>query len=261
MALLSMELLQESVRLRQARIPHCTVMIVDARGSIPQEVGAKALIGRDGLLCGTIGGGKVEQWGCNRVNGLLADSSSGRVVLERINLNRDLGMTCAGEMTLLYEIFQPEFDWNIFVFGAGHIAQKLCRLLIELDCRVTCIDTRLEWIDRLPQHAKLERLHLGDFVEGVRLIPRGADVVVMTMGHATDLPILVEISRLGTEASFIGALGSDSKAATMRRELAGAGVPREFIDRINCPIGEKFGDNTPPEIAVSVLAQLVRLRH
>jgi len=63
-----------------------------------------------------------------------------------------------------------------------------------------------------------------------------------------------------TETAFIGVLGSDSKAAILRRELVEGGLPRDFVARITCPIGEKIGDNTPPEIAVSVLAQLVRLR-
>ena len=62
------------------------------------------------------------------------------------------------------------------------------------------------------------------------------------------------------ETAFIGVLGSDSKAAIMRRELRQAGLPEEFIGRINCPIGEKIGDDTPPEIAVSIVTQLLRVR-
>lgn len=261
MAFLWTEILQESIRLRQAGIPHCTVTVADARGSIPQEIGAKALVGEEGLLCGTIGGGKIEQYGCDKARELLNVRSDVRAILERINLNKNLGMTCAGEMTLLYEVFRPEFDWHVVIFGAGHVAQKLCRFLVELDCRVTCYDTRAEWIERLPESVKLERRLVADFVEGVHFISQGACVVVMTMGHVTDLPILVALSRSPVKTSFIGALGSDSKAATMRRDLIAAGVPQEFIERINCPLGEKFGDNSPPEIAVSILAQLVRSRH
>ena len=228
-------LLREAVRLHQERVPFCIVTVADARGSIPQEIGAKAIIRRDGLVCGTIGGGKVETRGCEKVRELLVEESDKKMLLERVNLHRDVGMTCAGEMTLLYEVFRPDFEWNIAIFGAGHVAQKLCRLLSELECKITCFDTRLEWLDRLP-------------------------VIVMTMGHATDIPVLRALWRKKIETGFIGALGSDSKAAILRRELREAGVPDEFIDRIRCPIGEKFGDNTPPEIAVSVLAQLVRER-
>jgi xanthine dehydrogenase accessory factor len=169
-------------------------------------------------------------------------------------------MTCAGEMTLLYEVFRPDFEWNVVVFGAGHVGQKLCRLLVEVDCRITCIDTRAEWLDRLPASGRLQRRLVGEFADGVEAIPRGAFVLIMTMGHATDIPVLEALCRRNVETAFLGVLGSDSKAAIMRRELKASGLPADFISRVNCPIGEKFGDNTPSDIAVSVLAQLVRLR-
>ncbi len=252
--------LKEAIRLHHEGVPFCIVTVADARGSIPQEIGAKAIISRDGLVYGTIGGGRVEARGCERVHDLLAPNSEQHILLERINLHRDVGMTCAGEMTLLYEVFRPDFEWNIVIFGAGHVAQKLCRLLVELECRVTCVDTRSEWLDRLPESGQLERRLVNEFTDGVDAIMRGAFVVVMTMGHATDIPVLRALWRKKVETNFIGLLGSDSKAAIMRRELREGGLPDEFIGRINCPIGEKFGDNTPPDIAVSVLTQLVRER-
>jgi xanthine dehydrogenase accessory factor len=260
MAANHIDLLQEAMRLHREEVPFCTVTVADARGSIPQEIGAKALISREGLICGTIGGGKVEARGCEKARELLAPDSKQHTLLERINLQKDVGMTCAGEMTLLYEVSRPDFDWNIVIFGAGHVAQKLCRLLVELDCRVTCFDTRAEWLDRLPDSARLHRRLVNNFADGVDSIPRGALVVVVTMGHATDMPVLRALYQANVDAAFIGVLGSDSKAATLRRELRADGLPEQFIARIDCPLGEKFGNNTPPEIAVSILTQLVRLR-
>ncbi len=260
MAANHIDLWQEAIRLHHDGVPFCTVTVADARGSIPQEIGAKALIGRDGLICGTIGGGRVEARGCAKVHELLAPDSRQRTFLERINLHRDVGMTCAGEMTLLYEVFRPDLEWNVVVFGAGHVSQKLCRLLTEVECRVTCFDPRPEWLDRLPESARLERRLVKDYADGIEGIPPGAFVIVMTMGHATDLPVLLALGRAPKETAFIGVLGSDSKGAIMRRELRAAGMAEEFIARIHCPLGDKFGDNTPSDIAVSILAMLVR-RH
>ena len=113
----------------------------------------------------------------------------------------------------------------------------------------------------MPDSARLHRRVVKNFADGVDSVPRGAFVVVMTMGHATDVPVLRALCQANVDASFIGVLGSNSKAAILRRELRADGLPEKFIDRIGCPLGEKFGDNTPPEIAVSILAQLVRLRH
>lgn len=257
----SIALLKEANRLVQAGVPFCIVTVIDARGSIPQEIGAKAIVDRNGLIYGTIGGGRIEARGMDKVRHLLAPDCKQHVLLERVNLNRDIGMTCAGEMTLVYEVFRPDFEWNVVIFGAGHVSQKLCRLLNEMDCRITCIDTRPEWLDRLPKSDRLDRRLVGEFRDGVNLIAPGAFVLVLTMGHATDLPVLRAIWSSKADVSFIGTLGSDSKAAIMRREMKQEGLPPEFIERVRCPVGEKFGDNTPSEIAVSVLTELVRKRH
>jgi xanthine dehydrogenase accessory factor len=107
----------------------------------------------------------------------------------------------------------------------------------------------------------LRRRLVNHFEEGVDQVTRGAFVLVMTMGHATDLPVLHALSERQSDTGFLGVLGSDSKAAIMRRELRQSGLPEDFVGRITCPIGEKFGDNTPPEIAASILTMLLRKRH
>ncbi len=256
----TIEFLREIVRIHDKGAPLCVVTVASARGSIPQEIGAKALVDRNGLVCGTIGGGRVEADAISKARELLKAGANTRALLETVNLNRDLGMTCAGEMTLFYEVYRPDLAWRIFVFGAGHISQRLIRLLIELDCSIVCFDTRQEWIERLPRSSKLECLHVNAFADGVKAILPDAFVLVITMGHATDVPVLEALSRSGTETAFIGVIGSDSKAAALRRELRERGLSPDFIDHITCPVGEKIGGNTPPEIAVSVLAQLIRVK-
>jgi xanthine dehydrogenase accessory factor len=83
----------------------------------------------------------------------------------------------------------------------------------------------------------------------------------MTMGHGSDLPILKALAERGPAMRLIGLLGSDSKAAIVRRQLREGGVSPEFVERVVCPLGEKIGDNTPAEIAIGVVSQLLRQRH
>jgi len=251
---------KQAVRLHDEGTAFCIVTIVAARGSIPQEIGARAIFGTSGLISGTIGGGRIEVCAGDRCRELLASSSAPRLRLDCVNLTKDIGMTCAGEMTLLYEVHRPDFEWNVVIFGAGHVSQKLCRLALELDCRISCIDTRKEWLDRLPDHSRLQRFEVADFAEGIKWIPPRAFILVLTMGHTTDLPVLRAIAQHRLNPAFIGTLGSASKAAILRRELDEAGVPEDFIQSIHCPIGDRIGNNTPPEIAVSVLAQMLRVR-
>lgn len=256
----SIQLLQEAMRIYDEGAPLCTVTVASARGSVPQEIGAKALVGSDGLICGTIGGGRVEAHGLAKARELLQPGINTRAFLETVNLNKDLGMTCGGEMTLFYEVYRPDFAWRVVIFGAGHISQRLCRLLIELDCRIVCFDTRPEWIERLPHSGKLERRLVAAFPDGAEAVPPGASVLVITMGHATDVPVLEALSRREVEAAFIGVVGSASKAAVLRRELRERALPEDFIGHVTCPLGERIGGNTPADIAVSVLAELVRVR-
>lgn len=251
--------LLEMDSLRQSGTPFCLVTIVDGRGSIPQIIGARAIFTRDGLRHGTVGGGRIEERCRERAHELL-NGSLVRNSFERLNLNRDVGMTCAGEVAIYMEVYRPELEWNVVVFGAGHVSQKLCRFLVELDCQVTCIDTRPEWLSRLPDHERLEIREVAQYADGIEHIRPRSTVIIMTMGHATDMPILTGIAKRDLEIPYLGVIGSDSKAAIMRRALREAGVADEFIAGITCPMGDKIGNNTPPEIAVGVLAQLVRLR-
>jgi xanthine dehydrogenase accessory factor len=257
--MLSLEFLLEIERLQAAGEPFCVATIVDGRGSIPQVVGARAVFAAEGLCYGTVGGGRIEAKCAEVAADLLRRNEPQPTHFERWNIQVDLGMSCGGEMALFFEVHRPTAAWNVAVFGAGHVAQKLCRFLVELDCHVLCVDPRAEWLERLPESPRLERLQ-AEYSDGVARVPSGAAVVLMTMGHATDVPILLRLNELGTSASFIGMIGSETKARVARRELADAGVDAAFIERIVCPIGEDLGDNTPPEIAVSVIAQLLKLR-
>jgi xanthine dehydrogenase accessory factor len=253
-------ILEEIDRLHRQEAGFCVVTIVDGRGSIPQVVGATAVFTAEGLAHGTIGGGTLES-ACQKKAIELLGSGTHRTRFERCNLQKDLGMTCGGEVSLYFEVHRGELDWNIAVFGAGHVAQALCRVLVELDCRVRCFDTRPQWLERLPRSRKLEPCAVGQFTDGIERIVPGADVLLMTMGHGSDLPILKALAERGPSMRVLGLLGSDSKAAIVRRELREHGVSGEFIERIVCPLGEKIGDNTPAEIAIGVVSQLLKQRH
>ena len=247
--------------LQHEGIPFCVATIVDGRGSIPQIVGARAIFTKMGLAHGTVGGGTLESICQKKALELLEGSQAVSTHFQRHNLQKDLGMTCGGELALYFEVHRQELIWNIVIFGAGHVAQTLCRFLVELDCRVVCVDTRAEWLARLPRNDKLEACRVGDYCDGIDRVVPGADVILMTMGHGSDLPILKAIEKRKMPIAHLGVIGSDAKSGIVRRQLAEAGLPREFIDSIVCPLGDKVGNNTPGEIAVGIVSQLLRLHN
>src|SRR5205823_6297230 len=116
--------------------------------------------------------------------------------------------------------------WHIVIFGAGHVANALVNLLIHFDCTITCIDPREESLAKLPQSPKLTTIQTDDMPSLVKTIPDDAYVILMSMGHTTDKPVLIEILRTRT-FPYLGVIGSDAKANILRRDIEEAGLPAE----------------------------------
>jgi xanthine dehydrogenase accessory factor len=238
--------------------PLVAITVVDTQGSVPQDRGAKAIVTADGLRFGTVGGGKVETKAIAEAQRMLRGEVGAPTQFVSWNLNKDVGMTCGGIVKLYFEALNVA-RWNIVVFGAGHVAQALTTLLVHLDCHLTVIDPRSEWLVRLPSSPKLTAIRSSDMPSLVATLPNDAYVVLMTMGHTTDKPILLEILRTRT-FPYLGVIGSHSKAIVLRRDVAEAGLPEEKQSAFHCPIGLDIGTNHPFEIAVSVIAQLIQAR-
>ncbi|BCM93913.1 hypothetical protein IAD21_05808 [Abditibacteriota bacterium] len=242
--------------LQSSGTPFCSVTLVDAVGSAPADRGAKMLVTRAGLMAGTVGGGKVEARALLQCQAML-DSSATEPKFEQWNLQTDLGMTCGGVVRLFFEPFNIA-RWPIAVFGAGHVAQSLVRVLLPLDCGLTCFDSRPEWLERLPDEAKLRRVHSEDLASEVENLSFNTFIVLMTMGHATDLPILRKV--LAHSFPYVGVIGSKAKASALRRTLLKDGFAPEECARFFCPIGLPLGTNHTHEIAISIAAQMLQQR-
>lgn len=239
-------------------VPFVAVTVVDTLGSTPQDRGSKMLVTAEGRQFGTVGGGKIEARSIQEAQEMLADEAAPPTRFHQWSLEKDIGMTCGGIVRVYFEAFNVT-RWNIVVFGAGHVAAALIENLIRLDCRVTCIDPRPEWLERLPSSPKLRRVQTTDMPAEVARIPEGSFVLLMTMGHTTDRPILVEILRT-RKFPYLGVIGSNAKAKRLRKDVLDAGLPEELTRAFFCPVGLTIGSNHPHEIAISVTAQMLQSR-
>jgi xanthine dehydrogenase accessory factor len=244
--------------LMASETPLVTVTIVDAVGSVPQDRGAKMIVTPDGLYFGTVGGGKVETKAIGEAQKMLGGEIADTTRFAQWNLNKDVGMTCGGIVKLYFESHNVR-RWRIVVFGAGHVANALINLLIHFDCTITCIDPRQEWLAKLPPSPKLTAIQTDDMPSMVKTLPDDAFVILMSMGHTTDKPVLIEILRT-RRFPYLGVIGSEAKANILRRDIAEAGLPPEAQRAFHCPIGAGIGTNHPYEIALSVIAQLIQTR-
>lgn len=239
-----------------------TVTLVQTRGSVPQDAGARMIVRASGLDWGTIGGGRVEAKALAVAAEMLAaaPADSIRPRLVEWTLKGDVGMTCGGAVKLYFEAHLPRTEvWQIALFGAGHLAQALVPVLSPLPCNLRCYDNRPEWVERLRTRSPVQAFHHADLAAAVDELPSGTFVVSMTQGHTTDRPVLARA--LSAERfPFIGAIGSDAKAAVLRRELLAEGLSSDQVQRLHCPLGLDFGTNHPHEIALSIAGQLLTER-
>lgn len=251
-------LYEHVARLEREARPFVLVVMVDAIGSTPQDAGAKMLVTPDGRHAGTVGGGRVEAAALALAMEMLA---AGALQPRFVNwsLKTDIGMTCGGSVKFYLEPHPAQGPWPIVIFGAGHIAQALIPVLLPLPCTVTCYDSRPEWLGRLPRARNVRIESLENPADAVPALPDQAFVLLMTNGHQSDRPILQRI--LSQRAfPFVGVIGSDSKAAILRREMIAGGLAAEKAELFHCPIGLDFGSNHPHEIALSIAAQLLSER-
>lgn len=239
--------------------PFAAVTLVDVVGSAPADAGARMLVGREGLLCGTVGGGRVEARAVAEAQAMLANPGSAPTTFVEWNLQRDVGMTCGGVVRFFFEVHHQR-PWHVALFGAGHVAQALVRLLLTLPCRVAVYDPRPDWLARLPVESRLHAVLSPSMEARVAEVPDDASVLCITMGHRTDRPILEEIFRSRRRFPFVGVIGSKAKRAVLQRELLDAGIAEDQIARMHCPVGLPLGSNHPGEIAVSIAAQLLQVR-
>ncbi|RYD54151.1 MAG: xanthine dehydrogenase accessory protein XdhC [Verrucomicrobiaceae bacterium] len=250
---------QEIARFTETGTDVIVVTVAAARGSVPGEAGAKMLVTRDGLQSGTVGGGRIEARALAEAAELL-DSSEESTRLVCWNLQRDIGMTCGGEMTLLFERIAAKPLWHLVIFGAGHVVQALVPVLLPLSCRIDVIDTRADWLVRLTSAKNLTTHHLASFEEGIDLVGERSFVLSITKGHASDVPVLREVLGRYPGIPFVGVIGSASKRAALVRDLRAEGTGGDLLDKITCPLGLPIGGNDPHEIAISIAAQLLGRR-
>jgi len=249
---------EQVVLLESQGVSFVLVTLVDAVGSTPQDAAAKMIVTADGLYSGTVGGCKVEAAALGFASEVLA-KGDGKPRFVSWTLKGDVGMTCGGSVKFYFEPHCGPGSWNIAVFGAGHIGQALMPVLTPLPARITVVDSRAEWLERI-QPARNLRIIQSDSPEGiVPTLPDNTFLLVMTMGHATDRPILRR-ALAERKFPFVGVIGSDSKAKILRKELLSDGVTKAQAARFHCPVGLDFGSNHPHEIAISIAAQLLSER-
>jgi xanthine dehydrogenase accessory factor len=240
--------------------PAVLVTVLEVAGSTPREAGAKMLVTGE-TTAGSIGGGHLELESVTQARALLARAAAGEdvsgPVVRELALGPSLGQCCGGRTSILLEPILPA-RWQVAVFGAGHVGKALVKVLADLPCAVTWVDSRPEELP--PRAPPSVRSVLSDSpADEIAELPAGADVVVVTHSHALDLDIVDAALRRGAHR-YLGLIGSRTKRATFLKRLEARGRTPEQLARITCPIGlPGIAGKEPAVIAVAVAAELLTL--
>jgi xanthine dehydrogenase accessory factor len=234
------------------------VTVVATEGSTPQKAGARMLVYGDGRIFGTIGGGCLEAEMSWRAREAI-EASRPRLVSYDLTPDQagEDGLVCGGRMQVFIEPI--EGTPVLCLFGAGHVAQPLARMAKACGFRVEVADDRVKF-------ANAERFPDADLVvvDGyaaaaarMTLGPRSYAVVV-TRGHKGDAEALE--AALARGSRYVGLLGSRPKVVHIFTALEERGIAKEQLARIQAPMGLEIGAQTPDEIAISILAELIAVR-
>lgn len=248
-------LYEKMAELQQKQETFAVATIVGYKGSVPRRV-AKMIITRDQKTYGTIGGGCVEGQVVEEAMLLLKQGANG-VQVKTYDLVEEefggVGMNCGGTIDVSIEIVGP--IPRLIIAGSGHLSSSLATLAQMLGFEIVVVDP-LAKKERFPDAA----LVLSDFPEtNLPNMEAAAETyIVIVTRHKDDLPTLK--AALKTKAGYIGLIGSRRRVHQTFRVLLNEGYTQQQLDRVNAPVGLDIGAETPEEIAVSIVAEIIQRR-
>ena len=235
------------------------VTIVSSTGSTPQRVGAKMLVYSDGRTVGTIGGGGYENDAFWKAREAIKYR---RPLTVKFELNDDFaqetGLVCGGQMEVFIEPLEPSPE--VYVFGAGHVGYFVGKMAYDVGFKVHVIDDREKFAstERFGEGIDVIVDHIPTWIASHQLPPT-AYAVIVTRGHTHDLDTLRALTV--SPLRYLGLIGSKAKVRRIFDQLLDEGLSPEALKGIHAPIGLDIGAITPQEIAVSILAELIAVKH
>lgn len=235
----------------------CTVIEKD--GSTPCNTGSKMWVNPDGSIIGTVGGGTTEHMVKREALNILSGTEGSRLIKGAFSSESvsDDASLCGGNTSIYLEVIGNRNE--IVIFGAGHVGKAIALAADLCGFPVLVWDDREEYAnsDNIPVGKKI-CCPLRECKEHIEL-HHGSYVIVCTRGHSLDGAVLEMIQNIKT--AYVGMLASTRKTEQLRRKLISRGVSMEFLDSIHTPVGLPVNADSPREIAVSVIAEIIAVKN
>jgi len=251
-----MNIYNEIEQLRTSGIDAALCTIIHTKGSTPRKVGAKMLVLIDGSIKGTIGGGNLEK---EVIKNALIQLKKNEPKLFKHDLLHQHNMCCGGTVEIFIEPLEKMK--RLYIFGAGHTGQALAKFALAMDFEIFVIDDRKEYIDQLKEFSAINKLHV-DYKKALPTLPfdENTFVVILTYEHEIDRDILSYCIK--KPHAYLGMIGSQRKIEMTKKMFLDAGIAtKKQLEKVNMPIGKNILAETPDEIAVSILAELIEVKN
>jgi xanthine dehydrogenase accessory factor len=233
----------------------CTV--VRSQGSTPRHATSKMLVYPNGQFIGTVGGGEMESRVIAQALEALRDGQTRLLEYSLTDPARGDPGVCGGQVEVFVEPIQPKP--SLVVIGGGHVGKAVVHLAHWLGFWVAVSDDRPDFCNpqAVPEADAYFPGPIGQLPEKMTITP-WTYLVLTTRGVAVDVQGLPAL--LDTPAAFIGIIGSQRRWLACQKQLLEKGVPEEKLRRVRSPIGLELNAETPEEIAVSILAEIIMVR-
>ena len=233
----------------------CTV--ISSKGSTPRHVGSKMLVYPDGEIVGTVGGGELESRVIKSALESLKNGEAQTLSYTMTDPSRGDPGVCGGTVEVFVEPILPPA--MVVVIGGGHVGKAVVHLAKWLGFRVAVSDDREEFCnpESVPGADAYYPVDMGKLAENLK-VTRQTYLVVTSRGSGVDakgLPSLLE-----SEAAYIGVIGSKRRWLTTVKALKEQGVPDELINKVHSPMGIELNAETPEEIAISIMAEVLMIK-
>jgi xanthine dehydrogenase accessory factor len=252
-----MSIYRAITELEETNQPAALCTVVKTAGSTPRHDTSKMLVYPDARILGTVGGGEMENRVIKEALSAISDGKSRLLKYSMTDPKRGDPGVCGGQVEVFVEPIQPRPV--LVVIGAGHVGKALAHLAHWLGFYVVVNDDRPEFStpEAVPHAHEYHPVPLSELPQHLTITP-WSYLVLTTRGSNVDvvgLPALLE-----TPAAYIGVIGSERRWATTRKHLKEAGISDELLNRVHSPIGLELNAETPEEIAVSIMAEIIMLR-
>lgn len=248
-----MNILTKASELLQNRKSFALATVISSKGSTPRSTASKMIIMEDGSIYDTIGGGIVEA----KVIKLGKEAiKEGKPIVVNYRLNSDskdgLNMQCGGDMDIFIDVFTR--SPHLIIVGGGHIGLALSKIIQTVGWEYSVIEERNDYSNPNRFLSARNIYNKGDIDTLEKLdVDENTYIVIVTKDH--DKESLKKA--ICKNAKYIGMIGSSRKVAIVKQELLEEGISEELLEKIHAPIGLDIGAETPEEIAISIVAEMI----